>query len=145
MNKNYKKMLDEYLPNKTFWTEEKDNGFYIESQNLLEVLEFLKKQGFNFLADISAVDYKKYLEVVYQLCSFSDDRHLMIKTKLDYQNPQVQSVFKLWKTADWLEREVYDLMGIKFIDHPNLERILTWEGFEGHPLRKKYISQGGRK
>ncbi len=145
MNKNYKEMLDKYLPQKTIWTEEKDNEFYIKGQDILEVLGFLKEQGFNFLADISAVDYREYFEVVYQLCSYNDDRHLVLKIRLDYHNPQVQSIFSLWKTADWLEREVYDLMGIKFINHPHLERILTWEGFEGHPLRKDFISQGGRE
>lgn len=145
MNKNYKEILEAKFPNRTTWTEEKDNVFYIESQDILDVLSYLKELGFTFLADISAVDYKEYFEVVYQLCSFSDDRHLMLKIKLDYKHPQVQSVFNLWKTADWLEREVYDLMGIKFINHPNLERILTWEGFEGYPLRKDYISQGGRE
>lgn len=145
MNNNFKEFLDKELPQKTIWNEGKDNEFYVKSQDVFEVLGYLKKQNFSFLEDISAVDYKEYFEVVYQLGSFSDDRHLMIKTKLEYQNPQVQSMFMLWKTADWLEREIYDLMGIKFIDHPNLERLLTWEGFEGHPLRKDYISQGGRE
>jgi len=82
MNKNYKEMLDKHLPQDAVWTEEKDNEFYIKDQDILEVFGFLKEQGFNFLADISAVDYKEYFEVVYQLCSFDDDRHLVVKIKL---------------------------------------------------------------
>jgi len=79
------------------------------------------------------------------LYSFDDSDHFTVKVKLTHDNPQVTSLTGLWETADWLEREVYDLMGIDFINHPNLERILTWEGFEGHPLRKDFVSKSGRK
>ena len=69
---------------------------------------------------------------------------MTIKVKLDHENPAVISATSLWETANWLEREVFDLMGIRFLNHPNLERILTWEGFEGHPLRKDFVWKSGR-
>ncbi|KJS81310.1 MAG: hypothetical protein JM58_17390 [Peptococcaceae bacterium BICA1-8] len=124
---------------------EKPYELYANATNLLEIVEFLKTEGLNFLADISSADYKEFFEVVYQLYSFDDSDHLTVKVKLTHDNPQVTSLTSLWETADWLEREVYDLMGITFINHPNLERILTWEGFEGHPLRKDFVSKSGRK
>ncbi|NLT95745.1 MAG: NADH-quinone oxidoreductase subunit C [Clostridia bacterium] len=145
--KNYPELLTGRFGDKTVFNPEKPNEVYTDGDNLISVLEFLKNEGLNFLADISSVDYKEYFEVVYQLFSFDNSDHLTIKVKLDHNNPQVPSATALWETANWLEREVYDLMGITFINHPNLERILTWEGFEGHPLRKDFVSkkQSSRK
>lgn len=144
-NKNYQELLVKKFPNNVVINEEKPFELYVEANNFLEVMESLREEGFSFLADISSADYEEYFEVVYQLFSHSGPEHLTVKVKLDHENPQVVSVDSIWETADWLEREVYDLMGIEFLNHPNLERILTWEGFEGHPLRKNFKTKSGRK
>ncbi|MDK2822144.1 MAG: NADH-quinone oxidoreductase subunit [Clostridia bacterium] len=144
-NKNYQEMLANMFGDKINFNEEKPLEIYVNANIIVDVLKFLKEKGFSFLADISSVDYKEYFEVVYQLFSFDNSDHLTVKVKIDHENPQVKSITGLWSTANWLEREVYDLMGITFLDHPNLERILTWEGFEGHPLRKDFVSKSGRK
>jgi len=143
--KNYLEMLTGKFGERVVVDQEKPYEIYTNADTLLAVLDFLKAEGLNFLADISSADYKEYFEIVYQLYSFNDSDQLTVKVKLDHDNPQVTSVVSLWATANWLEREVYDLMGITFINHPNLERILTWEGFEGHPLRKDFVSKSGRK
>lgn len=112
----------------------------VDPSVFLQAAEFFKKMGFGSLSDISSVDYKDHFLVVYQLFSFTENNHVCLQVRLDdYQNPQIDSLYSLWKTADWHEREVYDLMGIRFVNHPNLKRILMWEGYEGHPLRKDFI------
>jgi len=144
-NKNYLEILKKKFPNEISVNEDKSGELYVNSACLVEMLTILKEEGLSFLADISSADYKEYFEVVYQLFSYTNPDHLTVKVKLEHEKPQVNSVTSLWPTANWLEREVYDLMGIEFLSHPNLERILTWEGFEGHPLRKDYKSISGRK
>jgi NADH/F420H2 dehydrogenase subunit C len=145
--KNYQELLTGKFGDKVVIDQEKPYEIYTDSDNLLSVLEFLKGEGLDFLADISSVDYKEYFVVVYQLFSFNNSDQMTVKVKLDHDKPQLNSATGLWETANWLEREVYDLMGITFNNHPNLERILTWEGFEGHPLRKDFVAtkKSGRK
>ncbi len=113
----------------------------IKKEGILPVLSFLKDYGFELLLDITAVDYlgkKPRFEVVYHLL-FSKDKHrLRIKASVEEEEPKVSSVTPLWKNADWLEREVWDMYGIIFEGHPNLKRILMYEEFKGHPLRKDY-------
>lgn len=97
---------------------------------------------FNFLSSISAVDYlEKGFEVVYHLVSLPEGRRkliLKVTPAGDRENPEVPSVTQVWPTADWHEREAYDLMGIRFTGHPDLRRILLREDWVGHPLRKDY-------
>jgi len=115
----------------------------VQSQTLFEVMRFLKESTefeFDYLVSITAVDYVDYLEVVYHLVSIGHNHSLVIKTRCyDRDNPIVPSVFGLWQGADFQEREVYDLMGIRFDGHPNLKRIFLWEGFQGYPLRRDYL------
>jgi NADH:ubiquinone oxidoreductase subunit C len=81
-----------------------------------------------------------YFEVVYHLISLEHNHSLVLKTRCyDRDKPVVPSVVNLWRSADFQEREVYDLMGIIFDGHPNLKRLLLWEGFVGHPLRRDYL------
>ena len=95
---------------------------------------------FDYLNYVTAVDYYSYFEVVYQLTSLEHNHSVIIKTRCyGRDNPVVPSVVGLWQGADFQEREIYDLMGIKFEGHPNLKRIFLWEGFPGHPLRKDFI------
>jgi NADH-quinone oxidoreductase subunit C len=115
----------------------------LKGEALFEVTEFLKNSpafDFNYLNYITAVDYFDYFELVYQLTSLTHNHSVVLKTRCHGRdNPVVPSVVKLWRGADFQEREIYDLMGIRFEGHPNLKRIVLWDGFEGYPLRKDYL------
>ena len=107
----------------------------------LEIAQLLAndpKLKFDFLSCLTGVDYEEHMEVIYNLYSMDLDQYLCIKVKMPRSNPKVVSVQPVWKTADWHEREAYDLLGIEFIGHPNLTRILLEDDWVGHPLRKDY-------
>jgi NADH-quinone oxidoreductase subunit C len=108
---------------------------YVSKENILPFLTEKKGEGFDTLLMITGVDYKDHLEVLYHLLSSGNNARLIVKTKT---NEEVDSVTSLWKGADWHERETWDLVGVKFKNHPNLKRILLAEGWIGHPLRKDY-------
>ena len=93
---------------------------------------------FEYLDMIMAVDYPHGFELVYRLVSLKTNQSITLKTRLSKDDPSVPSLTSLWKGADWLERETFDLVGIKFTGHPNLIRILLPDGWNGHPLRKDY-------
>lgn len=101
--------------------------------------------GYDFLVDCTAVDWKDRPEgrfdVVWWLHCHADERRLRVKVRVG-EGVEVASATSVWKTANWMEREVWDMFGIRFAGHPNLERILTWEGFSGHPLRKDFPVEG---
>lgn len=115
----------------------------VTSKSLYQVAEFLKNApalDFDYLTNLTAVDYVDYFEVVYHLISLKHNHSLVLKTRChDRDRPVVPSVVNLWRSADFQEREAYDLMGIIFDGHPNLKRLLLWEGFVGHPLRRDYL------
>jgi len=115
----------------------------VTSKSLYQVAEFLKNTpafDFDYLTDLTAVDYMDYFEVVYHLISLEHNHSLVLKTRCrDRDKPVVPSVVRLWRSADFQEREIYDLMGIVFDGHPNLKRLLLWEGFVGYPLRRDYL------
>jgi NADH-quinone oxidoreductase subunit C len=119
------------------------DSLVVKTDSLLAVATFLKDTGtlkFDYLNYITAVDYFSYFEVVYQLTSLEHNHTVIIKTRCyGRENPVVPSVIGLWQGADLQEREIYDLMGIKFEGHPNMKRIFLWDGFPGHPLRKDYL------
>ena len=123
-----------------------DNSVYISREKIYEVLKFLKEtSGFSFdlLSSITAVDYIDHFEVVYQLKSLITLSKATVKVILGFgreDQPEIDSAYNLWKGADFQEREVFDLMGIHFVNHPNLKRILLWDGFPGHPLRKDFVT-----
>jgi NADH-quinone oxidoreductase subunit C len=101
--------------------------------------------GFNFLIDLSSVDHfgdEPRFEVVYELYSLADNIHLRLKTKVSEDNLEVPTVSGIWETADWHEREVFDMMGIHFANHPDLRRILMWDGYPFFPLRKDFPLEG---
>ncbi len=120
----------------------------IKREHLLEVAQFLKEEAeydFNFLSDLCGVDYMgkdPRFEVVYHLYSLTHTHRLRVKVSLSDNDPTIPSVASLWKTADWHERECYDLLGITFSGHPDLTRILTPEGFKEYPLRKDFPLRG---
>ncbi|OGO17336.1 MAG: hypothetical protein A2Z15_01260 [Chloroflexi bacterium RBG_16_50_11] len=117
------------------------NSLIIKADALPGVMAFLKDADglkFDYFNYVTAVDYYSYFEVVYQLTSLTHNHTVIIKVRCPREKAVVPSVVGLWQGADIQEREIYDLMGIKFEGHPNLKRIFLWEGFEGHPLRKDW-------
>lgn len=119
----------------------------VKKDDILAILSFLKQSlQFNLLTDVTAVDYLGKKEdrfmVVYQLFSIDKKDRLRIKAPLAEVDGHIQSATQVWATANWLEREVFDLFGIVFDNHPNLSRILMTPDWEGHPLRKDYPLQG---
>ncbi len=135
------RQITEHLPEAVI--EASGEAILVKSQSIFDVAEYLKSSpelDFDYLNYITAVDYYDYFEVVYQLTSMKHNHSVILKTRChDRSNPVVPSVVGLWRGADFQEREIYDLMGISFEGHPNLKRIVLWEGFEGHPLRKDYL------
>jgi NADH-quinone oxidoreductase subunit C len=133
--------IEEAIPQTV--TSVADGSITVTSQHLFQVAKFLKETPsleFDFLVNISGVDYLDYIEVVYHLVSLKHNHSLVLKTVCpDRDNPVVPSVVSLWRGADFLEREEYDLVGVRFEGHPNLKRIYLWEGFQGHPLRRDYL------
>ena len=123
---------------------------YVTNAGAHAVLEWLRdemSQQFNYLTDITCVEYRdpeRELEVVYQLRSLDRKVDLRVKIPLNPDGPlEVRSVLDLWRGADWLEREAWDMFGVKFRGHPDLRRILMWEGYaEGFPLRKSFPLRG---
>jgi len=110
----------------------------IKKEDILQVAEKVKEMGFDNLSVITGVDREDRIEVIYNFFSYKKKQNLVLKAILDRTSPSIDSVVSFWKVADWLERETYDLVGIKFNGHPNLKRILLPEGWMGHPLRKDY-------
>lgn len=122
----------------------------VSKEELLPLMKELKENpsyAFDMLTNLTAVDYPDYFEVVYNLVSLPLNHLLMVKVKVeDKENPAVPSLCSLWGSANWQEREVYDLMGINFTGYPgHPTRILLDESFKGHPLRKDFQWEGGRE
>jgi len=118
----------------------------VPAGRIAEICSFLKNgRGFRFLVDLTAIDWPERAEgrfdLIYWLHRHDDSKRLRLRAALAEETP-VASVAGVWKTADWMEREAYDMFGIVFEGHPGLERILTWEGFNGHPLRKDFPVEG---
>jgi len=122
-----------------------DDTAVLKRENLEAVMTFLRDDAacaFEMLSDLTGVDLLGHaearFEVVYHLNSLTKNQRLRIKVPLPEQNPSLPSVLGIWKAANWMEREAWDLYGIKFTGHPDLRRILLYSEFEGHPLRKDY-------
>jgi NADH-quinone oxidoreductase subunit C len=122
----------------------------IAREQLLKVAGYLATEPalkFSFLSDITTVDrfpMEPRFEMNYQLLSIDNALRLRLKVKLSGSDPVIPSVFGIWPTADWHERENFDLFGIRFEGHPNLRRIVMPDEWEGHPLRKDYPTEGYR-
>lgn len=121
-----------------------DAEVVIRPEALREVMEFLRNDErllFEMLLDVTAVDFPARdprFDVVYHLLSLRFNRRLRVKVRLGGEDPELPSLTALWGNADWLEREVWDMFGVRFAGHPDLKRILLYEEFQGHPLRKDY-------
>jgi len=121
-----------------------DDTAIVRKEDILKICKFLRDDEgllYNFMMDLTAVDYlgvDPRFEVVYHFYSLQYNRRVRIKAKVSESDCSIDSIVSLWIAADWFEREAYDLYGIVFKGHPELRRILLYEGFEGHPLRKDY-------
>lgn len=134
----------------------------VEPTDLHAVMQFLRDDprcAFDFLSDVGGVDYLGYaaetigrFAVIYNLCSYRRTDRIFVKAHLNPSRPTegieedpalwLESVTNLWPGAEWMEREVFDMFGIRFRNHPDLRRILTWESYPAHPLRKDYPLRG---
>lgn len=117
------------------------SGYYVEPENLVKVVQTLRDQyHYDYLSMVTSTDYfpEDHIEAVYQLYKMSGGKGVNLKVKLTRDNPHVDSLVPLYPGAELQEREVYDMMGIHFDGHPDLRRILMWEGFNGYPLRKDW-------
>jgi NADH-quinone oxidoreductase subunit C len=116
----------------------------VDAAKILDVMRFLRdtpELEFDMLTDVTAVDYlgqQPRFEMVYHLYSLGKNRRLRVKARVPEQPAEIDTLSELWSSANWMEREVYDMYGIRFKGHPDLRRLLLYEEFEGHPLRKDY-------
>jgi NADH-quinone oxidoreductase subunit C len=123
---------------------------YVERSSLREACALLKEDPacpFNFLSDITCVDWypsEPRFEIVYHLISIQNKERVRLKVKLNSSSPAVESLTSVWPGANYFEREIFDLFGVRFTGHPYLRRILMPEDWEGHPLRKDYPVEGYR-
>lgn len=117
-----------------------------DAQQIGTVLDFAKKHlGFDYLVDITSIDNygeDPRFQIVYHLYNYQRRYHLRLKTAISEELCALPTITSIWKTANWHEREIYDMMGIRFIGHPDLRRILMWEGYPHFPLRKDFPLAG---
>ncbi len=136
------KRLEDTLPGSV--AETLPESIVIRPENLLEAASFLRDTpglDFDNLNFVTAVDYYQYFELVYRVTSLEHNHYAVFRVRTPGREEQsIASVTGVWQGADFQEREIYDLFGISFTGHPNLTRIFLWEGFEGYPLRKDYLS-----
>jgi NADH-quinone oxidoreductase subunit C len=121
-----------------------DASALVPADRIADVCRFARDDAalrFDCLSNLSGVDYPKrsVIQVVYHLFSYPHRHHLVLKVDAVRDDPVVQTVSDVWSTADWLEREVFDLLGVRFTGHPDLRRILMPEDWPGHPLRKDFV------
>jgi len=109
-----------------------------EWKSLSHALKFTPGYDFDYLFCLTCVDYKTHLTMVYHFTSTTHRHHLVVKIKLDRSNPKVEAVANIWRTAEFHEREVYELFGVIFINHPDLRKLILPDDWEGYPLRKDY-------
>ena len=145
---NLKKIINnEFNSELSFFNNDKYLGIYCKNENLHQLISFLKnnnKLKFNQLTEVTAIDFPSRelrFDIVYLFLSLSLNIRIMLKISIN-ENEAVESITNLFKSANWYERECYDLFGIEFLNHPDLRRIMTDYNFEGHPLRKDFPLTG---
>lgn len=123
-----------------------EHSLTVAPDSIVELCTYAKEEmGFDYLTDITSVDHfgdDPRFEVVYELYSMTDCIHLRLKAFLSEDDPEIDTVCDIWPTANWHEREIWDMMGIRFRKHPDLRRILMWEGYPYFPLRKDFPLAG---
>ena len=126
--------------------EAKDPYFQVGPEVIVDVCRYLRDEGdvkFDILSDLTALDIPKEnkIQIVYHLYSYTPKNQIVLKVDLSRDDPRIATVEKVWKVANWLEREVFDLFGVFFEGHSDLRRIMLPEDWVGHPLRKDYVEQ----
>ena len=120
-----------------------ENAVWVRSSQIAAVATLMRDDpslDFQFLNSISAVDFIEYFALVYHLTSLRQQHSAIVKARIYGREAlTAPSVYQVWRGADFQEREIWDLMGLYFEGHPNMKRIMLWEGFEGHPLRKDFL------
>ena len=138
------RMCGEKIQNKAEFRGETTVG--IARENLREVARFCRDElSFDYLLDISSVDNfgdEPRFEVVYELYSMALGVHLRLKLRVSEDDPTADTISDIWPAAEWHERAIYDMMGLRFNNHPDLRRILMWEGYPYFPLRKEFPLEG---
>ncbi|HWM24368.1 MAG TPA: NADH-quinone oxidoreductase subunit C [Chthoniobacterales bacterium] len=123
-----------------------ETTFTLLASDLREVAQFCKDElSFDYLIDITSVDNfgeEPRFEIVYELYSMTLAVHLRLKLRVSEDEGEVETVSDIWPTANWHEREIYDMMGLRFSGHPDLRRILMWDGYPYFPLRKEFPVEG---
>ncbi len=121
------------------FTKDKAQNLVVEinKDDLILIVKNLKDNGFDMLICVSGVDFRDFIEIYYFLYSTKLAQKVILKTKII---DEIESIWKIFKSADWFEREIFDLLGVKFANHPNLKRILLPEDWKGYPLRKNYVA-----
>ena len=133
--------LVEVFPKATFDAEAEEPAFIVTAADFPAVLRTLKeKEGFDRLGNLTAVDWKDHIEMVYHLYNMEENVKLEVKAALDSAAPVIESATALYPGAEFEEREVYDLMGVEFLGHPDLRRILMPDDYPAHPLRKDFVA-----
>lgn len=148
------KMIEENFPDQVLGTMTYAGqvGVSLKKDMIRDICRYLRDEPLlrmDHLADLTAVDFSTYpgdsgprFEVVYNMISITFRHRIRLKVRVPEEDPRIDSVSSIWQTANWHERETYDLMGIKFDGHPDLRRILLPEDWEGYPLRKEYPLKG---
>ena len=123
--------------------EASGSALLVAPDSIADVCRFLREdpqQDYDLLSSLTAVDYVEHFEIVYHLTSIARNASAVLKARVyGREAPELPSVTGIWQGANLQEREAFDLMGVTFTGHPNLKRMLTWEGFQGHPLRRDYL------
>jgi NADH-quinone oxidoreductase subunit C len=139
---NFQEFLNYYFPDVVVTEESEMLKVQVEPEHLFQLLRLLKDSSFAgdaHLSCLTCVDWNDHLEMLYILNFSATDETLIIKSRIsDIEKPEIDSVSGLWSGAEFHEREVYDMFGIRFTNHPNLSRIFLDENWKGHPLRKSY-------
>ena len=140
-NEELKLKITELIPSAVFEDGAEWVNAFVDAKGWKDIasqLRFDEALSFDYLFCLTCVDWKTHFTMVYHLTSTNHRHTLVVKSKLDRNNPEIETVSDTWRTAEFHEREVYDLFGVKFLNHPDLRRLLLTDDWEGWPLRKDY-------
>jgi len=140
-NEELKLKITELIPSAVFEDGAEWVTAFVDAKSWKDIatqLRFDEALSFDYLFCLTCVDWKTHFTMVYHLTSTNHRHTLVVKSKLDRNNPEIETVSDAWRTAEFHEREVYDLFGVKFLNHPDLRRLLLTDDWEGWPLRKDY-------
>ena len=140
-NEELKLKITELIPSAVFEDGAEWVNAFVDAKSWKDIasqLRFDEALSFDYLFCLTCVDWKTHFTMVYHLTPTNHRHTLVVKSKLDRNNPEIETVSDTWRTAEFHEREVYDLFGVKFLNHPDLRRLLLTDDWEGWPLRKDY-------